>query len=499
MKTLSIPEFKSFRETKIWEDFISAKLAPFEANTPDYLKYWYVESQTSDDAYPSQGLLLTPFDNLSGGQMTMLPLEKMLRTLRVRQYFLELFNHPERIAVLKKIQNQPFVAPGKIKSTVMEYLLDRGIAAAISDLGVRVVGSQNPRVSRKDRLKDGPFVKLGKNVRSLLVGSAMPDCYSSVYAISTMAQCLSLVGVPRNGPLSDVRRQADLIKEVFMALEQSEVLVGRSKSDQKFLLKTWKQNVMGVIDATPEKALPRAKILYEAGARVFRVYSPEPGLGPLATVKALRQKFGEEIEIFVGQVVDVQQARQLEAAGADGLYIGIGGGGRCITGVRSGSVIDWSTLLWELRGNINIPIIVEGGASDHIATTLALGASGIGVSRIAAGGTIESPGGMLYCIDDQGRYFKPYGGEASARTKYLDGKMLPFSLPSFVEGETRPAYMMHESHSVPTIPFHIHNLTEDIILSFVFRGAKNIEEYQSINPSPIRQKSPQGSLSQATH
>lgn len=429
----------------------------------------------------------------------MLPLEDMLQILRVRQYFLELFNHPERIAFLKKSQKQPFVAPQKVESSVMEYLLERGIASAVSDLGVRVVGSQNPRVSRKDRLRYGPFVKLGREVRSILVGSAMPDCYSSVYAISTMAQCLSLVGVPRNGPLSETKRQADLTREVFNALKHSEVLVGRSKADQNFLLDIWKKNVMGVIDATPEKALPRAQALYKVGARVFRVYSPEPGLGPLATVKALRKEFGDEIEIFVGQVVDVKQAQQLEEAGADGLYIGIGGGGRCITGVRSGSVIDWPTLLWEMRGNINIPVIVEGGASDHIATTLALGASGIGVSRIVAGGTIESPGGMLYCIDKSGNYFKPYGGEASARTKFLDKKMLPFSLPSFVEGETRHAYMMPESHSVPTIPFHIHNLTENIILAFVFRGVKNIVEYQNINPSPIRLKSPDGSFSQAPH
>ena len=149
---------------------------------------------------------------------------------------------------------------------------------------------------------------------------------------------------------------------------------------------------MGVIDAVPEKALLRAQALYKVGVRTFRVYSPEPGMNVVNTVKAIRKKFGTEIEIFAGQVVDVLQAQQIEEAGADGLYIGIGGGGRCITGVRSGSVIDWPILLWELRGKIKIPVIVEGGASDHIATTLALGASGIGVSRAVAGGTIESPG-----------------------------------------------------------------------------------------------------------
>lgn len=498
-KTPKIPPFSTFRDQTLWQDYINSKLAPFEKKPSEYLKYWYIESRESIEAYPSQGLLQTPFDDLAYAQKNMLPLDEMFKILRVRQYFLELLNHPERIAVLKKVQSRPFAPPPKVASTAMENMAERGVGVSISDIGVRVVGSQGERISRKERLKDGPFVKLGKYARSFLVGSAMPDVWGSVYAISTMAQCQSLVGVPRNGPFSDVKRQAALVSEVFKALEESEVLLGKTKKDREFLLNNWKHNVMGVIDATPDKALKRAAVLYEAGVRTFRVYSPEPGLGPLKAVEALRKKYGNEIEIFVGQVVDVEQAKQLEDAGADGLYIGIGGGGRCITGVRSGSVIDWPVLLWEMRGVINIPVIVEGGASDHIATTLALGASGIGVSRIAAGGTVESPGGMLYCIDEKGKYFKPYGGEASARTKYLDNKMLPFQIPSFVEGETRRAYMKHLTYGIPTIPFHVHNLTEDIILSFVFRGAENIKDYQALDPSPIRQNTAQGAFSQNTH
>lgn len=498
-KAQRVPPFNTFRDQELWEKFITTKLAPFENNPADYLQYWYAESRESLEAYPSQGMLITPFDEVEYDKKGLLPPEEMFKILRVRQYFLELLNHPERIKTLQKVQQSQFQPPPAVQNQAMENLAKKGVGVSISDLGVRVVGSQGERVSRKERLKEGPFVKLGKYARSLLVGSAMPDVWGSVYAIATMAQCLSLVGVPRNGPFSETQRQADLIKAVFAALEKSEVLHGRTKAEQTFLLKIWQHNVMGVIDATPEKALPRAEALYQAGARTFRIYSPEPGLGPLRTVEAMRRQFGDEVELFVGQVVDSNQAAQLEAAGADGLYIGIGGGGRCITGVRSGSVIDWPMLLWEMRGKIKIPVIVEGGASDHIATTLALGASGIGVSRIAAGGTIESPGGMLYCIDQKGRYFKPYGGEASARTKYLDNKMLPFNIPSFVEGETRRAYMNHLSYGVPTIPFHVHNLTEDIILSLVFRGAKNITAYHALNPSPIRQNTAAGAFSQNTH
>jgi hypothetical protein len=497
--TKKIPGFKTFRKNSTWESYIKNKLSPFEENLSDYLKYWYIESRENSRAYPSQGLLTTPFDNLSYEKKGILPPEEMINILRVRQYFLELFNHPERIEELKKIDESIFRAPKKIKSKVMDRVIRDELGISISDLGIAVVGSQHERVSRKDRLAQGPFVKLGKKARSLLVGSAMQDVWGSVYAISTMAQCLCLTGVPRNGPFSDITRQADLAKEVFRALAESEVLLDRSKEQKKYLLKTWRKNVMGVVDANVAKSLKRADELYKVGVRSFRVYSPEPGLGALHTVQALRKEYGNRVEIFAGQVVDVYQAKQLENAGADGLYIGIGGGGRCTTGVRSGSVIDWPVLLWQLRGEIQIPVVVEGGASDNIATTLALGASGIGVSRIAGGGTVESPGGMLYFIDKKGRYFKPYGGEASARTKYLDDKILPFDIPSFVEGETRTAIMNPYEYGSPTIPFNVFNLIEDIILSYVFRGVSTLEEFHGIDPSPLRQKTAQGDLSQKTH
>lgn len=496
---MQIPAFTTFRNIELWESFIESKLAKLEADTPSYLKYWYIESRENSHAYPSQGLLTTPYDFLPSYQKAMLPLEKMLKILRVRQYFLELFNHPDRLKYLKLADKQAWIAPPQVESAVMDQAIAKGRALSIEDLGIEVVGSQNARVSRKTHFLQGPFVKLGRHARSLLVGSAMPDIYSSVYALSTMAQCHSLTCVPRNGPLADIKRQQDLIKEVWKALGESEVLLGRSKSDRDYLLTHWKKNIMGVVEGDPDKAIKRAQALYDVGVRTFRIYSPEPGINVLRCLIKLRKHLGDDVELFAGQVVDILQAQQLEAAGADGLYIGIGGGGRCITGVRSGSVIDWPILLWQMRGKINIPVIVEGGASDHIATALALGATGIGVSRIAGGGTIESPGGMLYCIDENGKYFKPYGGEASSRTKYLDDKMLPFGIPSFVEGETRVSFMDHLPYGAPTIPFHIFSLTEDIILSLVFRGTTSLKDFQAINPSPLRVKTESGARLQSTH
>ncbi|CAG1021280.1 Inosine-5'-monophosphate dehydrogenase [Patescibacteria group bacterium] len=470
-----------------------------EENYHEYLEKWYALSKGAEYVYPSQGLLQTPFDYLDIKSESILPQEQLMETLRMRRFFLELFNHPLRITHLKEVDNSKFVAPKKIGAEAIEYATRNGMALSIGDLGSIINGSQNERISRKERYASGPFVKLGRQARTFFVGSASPDVWNSAPAIATMAASHCLSAIPRNGLTSSIERQSDLAKEVFIWLKDmaDEILDGRE--DKKEILTMWNKNVCGTIEANPKRVLERTTSLYKAGVRSFRVYSPEPGTGPLETLKVLRKEFGNKIEIFAGQVVDVKQAKDLEAAGADGLFVGIGGGGRCITGVRSGLAIDWPELVFSLRGEINIPVIVEGGASDHIAITLLLGASGIGVSRVVSGGTIESPGGILYCVDSNGRLFKPYGGEASARTKYLDGKLLPFEIPSFVEGEVTKAEKSYIKHVRPTLTYNLHLLIEDAILALVFRGAPDITTLHNINPSPLRLISTSGDFQRNTH
>lgn len=458
------------------------------------LETWWKLSHEDGAVYPSQGLLLTPYDGFGPVKTQMLSPELVSQTLKMRMFFLEMFNHPYRMKYLKQVSKSRFVAPKKVKS-----LINFDISLSVGDFGAKVVGSQRDRISRSERYAQGPFVKLGRQARTFFVGSASPDVWNSSLAISTMAASHCLSGVPRNGVLADIKRQADLSSEVFEQLDELSKLILSGRTDQKEILNIWKKNVMGVVEASPDSVMNRAEALYKKGIRSFRVYSPEPGTGPVKTVLKLRKEFGSEIEVFAGQVVDERQTRQVEDAGADGVFVGIGGGGRCITGVRSGSVIDWPELVWKLRGKIKIPIIIEGGASDHVAVSLLLGASGIGVSRIVSGGTIESPGGLLYCSDENGNLFKPYGGEASARTKFLDGKLLPFGIPSFVEGETTKAKISFIRHALPTLTYNLHQLIEDSILTLVFRGVKNIVDLQAINPSPLRQMTSSGEFQMNTH
>lgn len=492
-------DFYNLRESTKGKKRIKDSLAKYEKDIEKYLSKWMAFSKDNKHVYPSQGLLVTPHDYLSFSSIQMLQPEKVVETLRMRWFFLTMFNHPLRINYLNSVNKERFTPPTKIKSKVFSSSKSEGLSLSIGDIGSQVAGSEKPRTSRTERYAQGPFIKLGRQARSVFVGSASPDVWNSAAAISTMAASHCLSCIPRNGITSDPKRQADLAKEVFSWLNDLESTLLADREDKKIVSAYWKNNVMGTLSANPEKALALAQLLYEAGVRVFRIYSPEPGTGTVESVKMLRKEFKERIEIFAGMIVDMDQARALEEAGADGLYAGIGGGGRCTTGIRSGSVIDWPELIWSLRGKISIPVIVEGGASDNVASTLLLGASGVGVSRIVSGGTIESPGGALYCADKNGKLFKPYGGEASARTKYLDGKLMPFNIPAFVEGETTRAQMSYVDFVLPTLTYNLHLLTEDVILALVFRNVDSVTELQAIDPSPLRRYTSFGEFQRNTH
>src|SRR3989304_1003933 len=358
-------DFQALRHPQKGRQRIEKKLLKLEASPGKYLEEWYAFSKENGKVYPDQGLLTTPYDYLDYQSLQMLPQEKVIETLRLRFFFLEMFNHPLRIFFLKKTLAKKFVPPPKINGKTFDSAFKSGLSLSIGDLGASVVGSEKERESRTIRYAQGPFVKLGKSARMLFVGSASPDVWNSSASISTMAASHCLATVPRNGILVDAKRQADVAKEAFKKLDVLKEILLPGREDKEEIASLWRKNVGGALEASFEKALRRAEYLYKAGVRTFRVYFPEPGTQATTTTKYLRKNFGPEVEICTGQIIDVRQAQKTQESGADGIFVGIGGGGRCITGVRSGSVIDWPDLTWDLRGEIKIPIIIEGGASDH--------------------------------------------------------------------------------------------------------------------------------------
>jgi len=492
MQKPDIPSFSDLlKERKISENYIKELVNFLKHNNLWQLiidKYDQISSTNETRAYPDQGLIITDYDEQPKNLETrMLDQEIIEKSIHAWLYYLEVFNHPERLKALFAVDDKEFSPPQATNNPILDSHTSEIIG--ISEFSLTPTGSDKDRTKRTERFKNGPFVKLGRQARIPFVGSANPDIWGSTPAIASMAMSHALCGVPRDGFYSDPVRQADLAKSVFEMLDKSPALIGKEPADQEKILQMWKNNVMGVLEANPQKAQDRFDHLYKAGVRTFRIYSPEPGSGPLETLKALRKKEREEnldpIEIFVGQVVDLDQALALEDAGADGIYLGIGGGGRCTTGVRSGVGINWPQLVWEMRGKLNIPIIVEGGGSDYVAQSLALGTTGIGVTRAVGGGTIESPGGYLYFDDDTGLW-KPYRGEASAGMKAMGGRIGPFGFIPYVEGEGTRAYLEYGRGNVPTILQKLNLLLGDAIMGHVFQNVDSIEELQKVGAESLR-------------
>src|SRR5207248_7073996 len=135
-------------------------------------------------------------------------------------------------ALLKETETKRARLPA-VQSDAIEYMQRQGVSSSIGDLGAVVMYPQGKqdRISRKKRLEEGPFVKIGRTAHSPFVGSAMPDVFGSVPAIATMAASHSLVCLPRNASLVDIKRQADLASEALNWLRNEPILNGRPDRD----------------------------------------------------------------------------------------------------------------------------------------------------------------------------------------------------------------------------------------------------------------------------
>jgi IMP dehydrogenase len=121
-----------------------------------------------------------------------------------------------------------------------------------------------------------------------------------------------------------------------------------------------------------------------------------------------------QIGILAGNVVTPEGTRDLIAAGADGVKVGVGAGSICTTRIVAGVGMPQLTAIImcaRAAAEYGIPIIADGGIrySGDIVKALAAGASCIMVGNLLAG-MDESPGEVVIY---EGRRFKEYRGMGS--------------------------------------------------------------------------------------
>ncbi len=134
----------------------------------------------------------------------------------------------------------------------------------------------------------------------------------------------------------------------------------------------------------------------------------------LDTVAAIKEKFGDELEVIAGNVGTFDGAADLVAAGVAAVKVGMGPGSICTTRVVSGAGMPQITAVAEAQraaAKSGTPVIADGGIkfSGDIVKAIAAGASCVMIGSLFAG-TDESPGELIL---RQGRSFKSYRGMGS--------------------------------------------------------------------------------------
>jgi IMP dehydrogenase len=165
----------------------------------------------------------------------------------------------------------------------------------------------------------------------------------------------------------------------------------------------------------------KAKALLDAGVDVLVVDTAhghqDKMLDALRAVRAVVTDAGSDVPVAAGNVVTAEGVRDLAAAGADIVKVGVGPGAMCTTRMMTGVGRPQFSAVLECAAagrDHGVRIWADGGVRHprDVALALAAGASAVMIGSWLAG-TYESPGDLLR--DEAGRAYKESFGMASKR------------------------------------------------------------------------------------
>ncbi|MBK8834687.1 MAG: IMP dehydrogenase [Anaerolineae bacterium] len=187
-------------------------------------------------------------------------------------------------------------------------------------------------------------------------------------------------------------------------------------------------------------AIARARELVNAGVDVIFIDTAHGhSKGVIETLPAIK-KLGARV--IAGNVVTREGVRDLVAAGADGVKVGVGAGSICTTRIVAGAGMPQISAIMECAeeaARTGTPLVADGGIkySGDIVKALAAGASTVMLGSLLAG-LEESPGDVVLY---EGRRFKDYRGMGSlgamqglGRDRYGTGQAGGKTVPEGIEG-----------------------------------------------------------------
>ena len=156
----------------------------------------------------------------------------------------------------------------------------------------------------------------------------------------------------------------------------------------------------------------RSEALIDAGVDIVVIDTAHGHSRAVAEAVERIKRLSNAVQVVAGNVATAEATRDLIAAGADAVKVGIGPGSICTTRIVAGVGVPQLTAIMDAAGAAGeVPVIADGGIkySGDFAKAIAAGAAAAMVGSMIAG-TDESPGEVILY---QGRSFKAYRGMGS--------------------------------------------------------------------------------------
>ena len=405
-----------------------------------------------------------------------------------------------------------------ILSSPMDTVTESAMAIALAQEGGLGVIHKNMSIARQTEEVD----KVKRSANGIIVDPVtLPPDASVATARATMEQAkVSGIPIVKSGrlvgiltrrdlrfledndvPIADVMTKDQLVTaQGTVTLEQAEKIL-MAKKVEKLLLVDENYRLTGLItikDIDMMRRFPQAAKDRQGRLRVgaavgvfdfdragsliekdvdFLVVDSAHGhsANVIATVREIKSRW--DIDIVAGNVATGDGARDLIAAGADAVKVGIGPGSICTTRVISGVGVPQVTAIHDAAAaakGTKVTIVADGGIrySGDITKAIAAGANAVMIGGLLAG-LDESPGErVLY----QGRTYKAYRGMGSL------GAMVHGSSERYRQGaETRNAKLVPEGvegrvpYKGQLSPF-LYQLVGGLRAGMGYCGAKTIDE-----------------------
>lgn len=285
----------------------------------------------------------------------------------------------------------------------------------------------------------------------------VPMVIASMTSVTTTELCIKmseLGGIAFTHQFQSKESQAQLVKEIKL-----------------------KNATVGASIGSTGDFLDRSKLLIESGVDVIVIDSPHAHTSfVIDAIKSFRKEFGKDFPLLAGTIATAEAAEDLIKAGVDGLKVGIGAGGACLTRVNAGTGVPQITAIMSIREitkKYGKTLMADAGIKKpgDLAKSIAAGSDCIMAGSIFAG--IDEAAGEI--IEIGGKKFKQYFGDASEEAK----KRRLENDPSYRKNSTK--YVEGDSGYVPysgSLQSIVERFEMGLRSAMSYSGARNIPEFQ---------------------